>query len=68
MANIVVKGQMCMHYIYCIVLRHFVCMYIGWLNTVYARTDLSMYIYKYFVLTHLQVFCVDIHVDEHFSP
>ena len=51
---------------YCIVLcilRHFVCMYIGCLNAVYARTVIIIIYY-----VHLRVFCVDIYVDEHFSP
>ena len=48
-------------YIVLCILRHFVCVYIGWLNTVYARTVIIYYV-------HLRVFCVDIYVDEHFSP
>ena len=57
---IVVEGQVCMYYIVLCILRHFVCMYIGWLNTVYARTVI-------YARTFTSV-CVDIYVDEHFSP
>ena len=58
---IVVEGRVCYIYIVLCILRHFVCVYIGWLNTVYARTVIIHYV-------HLRVFCVDIYVDEHFSP